>query len=76
MDTLIVNIGQLLTMEGDGPVKGEQMKTLPLMEQAAIGIKDGRVAWIGSNAETKTISAKHIRIHTLYLLARANMNYR
>ncbi|MCG3083597.1 imidazolonepropionase [Anoxybacillus kestanbolensis] len=60
LDTLIVNIGQLLTMEGDGPVKGEQMKTLPLMEQAAIGIKDGRVAWIGSNAETKTISAKHI----------------
>ncbi|KHF29618.1 hypothetical protein LR68_01688 [Anoxybacillus sp. BCO1] len=35
MDTLIVNIGQLLTMEGDGPVKGEQMKMLPLIEQAA-----------------------------------------
>jgi len=60
MDTLIVNIGQLLTMEGDGPVKGEQMKTLPLIEQAAVGIKNGRVAWIGSNEEAKTISASHL----------------
>ncbi|AKS38223.1 imidazolonepropionase [Anoxybacillus gonensis] len=60
MDTLIVNIGQLLTMEGDGPVKGEKMKTLPLIEQAAVGIKNGRVAWIGSNEEAKTISASHL----------------
>ncbi len=51
MDTLIVNIGQLLTMEGDGPVKGEQMKMLPLIEQAAVGIKMD--AWRGLVAMKK-----------------------
>ncbi|EMT44817.1 imidazolonepropionase [Anoxybacillus flavithermus AK1] len=60
MDTLIVNIGQLLTMEGDGPVKGEQMKSLPLIEHAALGIKNGRVAWIGSNEEAEKMSASYI----------------
>jgi imidazolonepropionase len=56
-DTLIVNIGQLLTMEGDGPAKGERMKTLPVLEHAAVGIKDGKIAFIGKNEETKNFHA-------------------
>jgi imidazolonepropionase len=56
-DTLIVNIGQLLTMEGEGPAKGEQMKTLPVLEHAAVGIKDGKIAFIGKNEETKNFHA-------------------
>jgi imidazolonepropionase len=56
-DTLIVNIGQLLTMEGDGPAKGERMKTLPVLEHAAVGIKDGKIAFIGKTAETKNFHA-------------------
>lgn len=56
-DTLIVNIGQLLTMEGDGPAKGEQMKTLPILEHAAIGVKDGKITFIGNNEEAKSFHA-------------------
>jgi imidazolonepropionase len=56
-DTLIVNIGQLLTMEGDGPAKGERMKTLPVLEHAAVGIKDGKIAFIGKNEEAKNFHA-------------------
>ncbi len=56
-DTLIVNIGQLLTMEGDGPAKGEQMKTLPILEHAAIGVKDGKITFIGNNEEAKNFHA-------------------
>jgi imidazolonepropionase len=59
-DTLIVNIGQLLTMEGDGPAKGERMKTLPVLEHAAVGIKDGKVAFIGTNEETKRLRADKV----------------
>ncbi|QPA31309.1 imidazolonepropionase [Anoxybacillus caldiproteolyticus] len=56
-DTLIVNIGQLLTMEGDGPAKGEQMKTLLLLEHAAVGINDGKIAFIGKSEEAKSFHA-------------------
>lgn len=56
-DTLIFNIGQLLTMEGGGPAKGEQMKTLPVLEHAAVGIKDGKIAFIGKNEEAKNFHA-------------------
>jgi imidazolonepropionase len=57
LDTLIVNIGQLLTMEGDGPAKGEQMKTLPTLEHAAVGVKDGKIVFIGNNEEAKSFHA-------------------
>jgi imidazolonepropionase len=56
-DTLIVNIGQLLTMEGEGPAKGEQMKTLPILEHAAVGVKDGKIVFIGNNEEAKSFHA-------------------
>jgi imidazolonepropionase len=57
-DTLIINIGQLLTMDGtDGPAKGEQMKTLSVIEHAAVGIKDGKIAFIGNTEEVKNFRA-------------------
>ncbi|MFC4558152.1 imidazolonepropionase [Virgibacillus kekensis] len=46
-DILITNIGQLLTMDKKGPVKGSEMNDLPVMENAAIAVKDGRIVWHG-----------------------------
>jgi len=57
LDTLITNIGQLLTMQGEGPVRGEEMKVLPVLENAAIGIKDGKIAFIGMSEEAKELQA-------------------
>jgi imidazolonepropionase len=59
-DTLITNIGQLLTMEGNGPAKGEQMKTLPVLENAVIGLKDGKIAFIGTNEEAEGFRAYQV----------------
>lgn len=58
-DLLITNIGQLLTMEKDGPVKGKAMKDLPLIENAALAVKDGIVEWIGQKEETSKIQTEH-----------------
>ncbi|MGI8316666.1 imidazolonepropionase [Halobacillus mangrovi] len=49
-DTLITNIGQLILPE-KGPLKGEEMKILNVKENAAVALKDGKVAWIGSATE-------------------------
>jgi imidazolonepropionase len=60
-DTLIINIGQLLTMDGtDGPAKGEQMKSLPVIEHAAVGMKDGKFAFIGKTEEVKNFGADSV----------------
>jgi imidazolonepropionase len=59
-DTIITNIGQLLTMEGNGPAKGEQMKTLPVLENAVIGLKDGKIAFIGTNEEAEGFRADQV----------------
>ncbi|RIW36080.1 imidazolonepropionase [Bacillus salacetis] len=51
-DLLVENIGQLLTMDhGDGPIKGEKMAEAPLLENAALAVKDGKIAWIGTSSE-------------------------
>jgi len=57
LDTLITNIGQLLTMQGEGPARGEQMRVLPVLENAAVGIKDGKIAFIGMSEEAKELQA-------------------
>jgi imidazolonepropionase len=54
-DTIIENIGQLLTMDhGEGPLKGKEMSELPVIEHAAVGIKDGLVEWIGTHEEAQS----------------------
>lgn len=49
MDVVITNIGQLLTMENSGPVKGRRMNELTVHDNAALGIRDGKIAWIGTS---------------------------
>jgi imidazolonepropionase len=53
-DTIIENIGQLLTMDhGSGPLKGKEMSELHVHGNAAIGIKDGLIEWIGTHEEAQ-----------------------
>ncbi len=51
VDLLLTNIGQLLTMESDGPRAGKDMQQLPMLEEAVVGIKDGKVTYIGETTE-------------------------
>jgi imidazolonepropionase len=52
-DTLIYNIGQLLTMRTGypGPLRGKQMEDTEVLEHAAVYIRDGRVQAIGPSAD-------------------------
>ncbi|SHG39365.1 imidazolonepropionase [Ornithinibacillus halophilus] len=57
VDTLIINIGQLLPMDNDGPVKGKRMNEVTVLENAAIGVRDGKVVWMGSMDDIQSIEA-------------------
>jgi len=57
-DILITNIGQLLTMnEWNDPVRGEQLRTLPVIENASVGIKGGIITFIGYSNDVSTADA-------------------
>ncbi|MFB4169847.1 imidazolonepropionase [Virgibacillus sp. JSM 102003] len=57
VDTLITNIGQLLTMDKKGPVKGGDMNDLTVMEGAAVATENGKIVWIGSAEKAVNIQA-------------------
>lgn len=59
-DVLIKNIGELLPMEQAGPVKGAAMNQLKIIPDAALAIKDGKVAWIGKTEDTVSLNAGKI----------------
>jgi imidazolonepropionase len=50
-DLLITGISQLVTAEGPGPKRGRAMRALKLVEQAAIAISSGLIAWAGKASE-------------------------
>jgi imidazolonepropionase len=53
-DTLLINIGQLVTMDhADGLIRGDNMQHVPLLENAAIGFNDGVITFIGSMDDIK-----------------------
>lgn len=54
-DLLITNIGQLLTMDKQGLIKGSDMNEIQVLERAAVAINDGKIAWIGSADEAQSI---------------------
>ncbi|GAB3792921.1 imidazolonepropionase [Virgibacillus kimchii] len=60
VDTLITNIGELLTMDKTGPVKGADMNDLPVFEHMAIAVKGARVVWVGSADDVKGVEAKRV----------------
>ena len=58
VDLLITNIGELLPMAQQGPVKGKQMNELTVLHDMAIGVKDGKIIWIGPRQEGKGFTAE------------------
>ncbi|WP_391558084.1 imidazolonepropionase [Robertmurraya sp.] len=57
-DLLLFNIGQLLLPASSSrPLKGEEMKHLHVIENAALAVKEGRVAWIGRSEEGEKLEA-------------------
>lgn len=57
-DLLVYNIGQLiLPKASDKPLKGEEMKKLNIIEHGAFAIREGKVAWIGSDSEAAGLNA-------------------
>ncbi|MGB3346468.1 MAG: imidazolonepropionase [Candidatus Humimicrobiia bacterium] len=46
-DLLIRNIGQLLTLAGDTPKRGEEMSNLAIVENAAVASKNGKIISVG-----------------------------
>jgi imidazolonepropionase len=50
-DTLITGISQLVTATGSEPKSGRAMRELKIVEQAAIAISSGLIAWTGRASE-------------------------
>ncbi|MGM0900844.1 MAG: imidazolonepropionase [Bacillota bacterium] len=58
-DLLVFNIGQLLLPKNSlKPLKGKEMSVLPVEENAAFAVKDGRIAWKGTSAKAASVQAK------------------
>lgn len=56
-DVLLTNIGQLLPMASEGPKAGEDMQQLDVIENAALGITEGKISFVGTEEEAKGIQA-------------------
>lgn len=50
-DLLVTGISQLVTAEGAGPKRGAAMRTLKIVEQAAIAVSSGRITWTGKERD-------------------------
>lgn len=59
-DRLITNIGELLPMDVEGPVKGSSMNEITIIKDAALGIKEGKIAWYGSREEAGKYQADEV----------------
>ncbi|MGY3715130.1 imidazolonepropionase [Sutcliffiella cohnii] len=62
LDSLLINCSQLLTMDHghDHQVHGEEMSKLPLIENGAIGWKDGVIQFVGTTAEALNLKSKKV----------------
>jgi imidazolonepropionase len=59
-DTIIGPIGTLVTCQNDGPRRGEDLRDLPFTVDGAVGIKDGKISFVGKYEEIAGKSAKKI----------------
>ncbi|HVT96008.1 MAG TPA: imidazolonepropionase [Acidobacteriaceae bacterium] len=46
-DLLVRGISQLVTPQGPGPKRGQAMRELKLLDDAALAMSDGKVLWVG-----------------------------
>jgi len=61
LDILLTNIGQLLTMDHeDGLLRKEALSTLPMIENGAVGIQNGKFAFVGTTEASKELQAKKV----------------
>jgi len=61
LNTLLINIDQLLTMDHeDGLLKGATLNTLPMIEGGAVGIQNGMIAFVGTTEDAKGLQAKEV----------------
>ena len=61
LDTLLINISQLLTMDHkDGLLRKEALNTLPMIENGAVGIQDGVIQFVGRAEEAKDLQANEV----------------
>jgi len=51
VDLVVRNIGQLVNPAGDGPVRGEALNTLRLLEDGVVAAVGERIAFVGSPAD-------------------------
>jgi imidazolonepropionase len=50
-DLLITGVSQLVTAEGAEAKRGLAMREVKVLEQAAMAVSDGRIAWVGKASE-------------------------
>ena len=61
LDTLLINIDQLLTMDHeDGLLRGVTLNTLPMIEGGAVGIQNGTITFVGTAEDAKELQAKEV----------------
>jgi imidazolonepropionase len=66
-DLLVRGISQLVTPEGPGPKRGPEMRRLKVVERAAMGVVDGKIAWTGPEADwtgraSATVDVEHCAV--------------
>lgn len=61
VDILIKNASELLTCKVNGkPKRGKELSNLGIIKNGAIGIKAGRIVFVGKSSQIKNIKAKRV----------------
>ena len=60
IDTILTNIGQLLTMESSGPRAGKSMQDLHVIEDAVVGIHEQKIVFAGQKGAEAGYEADEI----------------
>ncbi|MCY8974823.1 imidazolonepropionase [Bacillus atrophaeus] len=60
IDTILINIGQLLTMESSGPRTGKSMQDLHVIEDAVVGIDNQKIVFAGKKGAEAEYAAATI----------------
>ncbi|MCY8507344.1 imidazolonepropionase [Bacillus atrophaeus] len=60
IDTILINIGQLLTMESSGPRTGKSMQDLHVIEDAVVGIDNQKIVFAGKKGAEAEYAAADI----------------
>ncbi|HEX3662002.1 MAG TPA: imidazolonepropionase [Acidobacteriaceae bacterium] len=61
-DLLLQGISQLVTPQGPGPKRGAEMRRLLVIDRAAVAIAEGRIIWVGPEAEWTGPAARSIDV--------------